>query len=114
LEIIFDAKFRFDLKRQEDEGDVFQNLEEEEKNALEKENFEVLAKLSDIYKMHTYRDALKCKSSIILFPGTKGVFFTNRNKIELENFCCEFLLRFNLEGVGAIPFIPLSKIQKKV
>ncbi|MYE35348.1 MAG: DUF2357 domain-containing protein [Gemmatimonadales bacterium] len=61
-------------------------------------------KRADIYKMHTYRDAIRNARSVwILYPGSEFRFFDASNSrrviqpTDLPNL---------LEGVGAIPFAP--------
>ncbi|MFA0756689.1 MAG: hypothetical protein YPKNTGVA_002215, partial [Candidatus Fervidibacter sp.] len=123
LLVVFDAKFRFD------ERDIqpSQPLEEEMDDAQQEGNIERLAKHADICKMHTYRDALiGCRTAIILFPGTKGIFYCTNGtetkcllKVDSETesvFYCEGKerkLRLRdiaqnqcWEGVGALPLVP--------
>jgi len=104
---------------------VSKPLEEEMDDAQQEGDIERLAKHADICKMHTYRDALKCRAAIILFPGTKGVFYRNGTetkcllKVDSETesvFYCEGKerkLRLRdiaqnqcWEGVGALPLVP--------
>jgi predicted component of viral defense system (DUF524 family) len=105
--VVFDAKFRFD------ERDIqpSQPLEEEMDDAQQEGDTERLAKHADICKMHTYRDALKCRAAIILFPGTKGVFYRT-DGTEENNPCLSDIVQNNdWEGVGALPLVPESKAQ---
>jgi predicted component of viral defense system (DUF524 family) len=41
-------------------------------------------KVEDVYKMHTYRDALQCRASIVVYPGdnphTEVMFYHSENK----------------------------------
>lgn len=107
--VVFDAKFRFD------ERDIqpSQPLEEEMDNAQQEGDTERLAKHADICKMHTYRDALKCRAAIILFPGTKGVFYRT-DGTEENNPCLSDIVQNNhWEGVGALPLVPESKPQSR-
>jgi predicted component of viral defense system (DUF524 family) len=80
LEVVFDAKFRFDLKEKELDVDL-KKLEEE---AIGEGNLEKLVKVEDLYKMHTYRDALQCRASIVVYPGdnrsTEVMFYHSENK----------------------------------
>jgi predicted component of viral defense system (DUF524 family) len=121
--VVFDAKFRFDEK----DIQPSQPLEEEMDDAQQEGDIERLANHADICKMHTYRDALiGCRAAIILFPGTRGVFYcTNGTETkcllkvdsEMESvFYCEGKerkLRLRdiaqnqcWEGVGALPLVP--------
>lgn len=66
--LVFDAKFRFD------DDDISQlskpkPLEEEMDESAQKGDIERLAKHADICKMHTYRDALKCRAAVVVFPA---------------------------------------------
>jgi predicted component of viral defense system (DUF524 family) len=112
--VVFDAKFRFD------ERDIqpSQPLEEEMDDAQQEGNIERLAKHADICKMHTYRDALKCRAAVVLFPGKEGDgIFYDKNEGKLE--CCVTLRALarhiikgkSWEGVGALPLVPESKAQ---
>jgi predicted component of viral defense system (DUF524 family) len=116
LLVVFDAKFRFD------ERDIqpSQPLEEEMDKAQQKGDIERLAKHADICKMHTYRDALKCRAAVVLFPGKEGDgIFYDKNEGKLE--CCVTLRALarhiikgkSWEGVGALPFVPESKPQSR-
>ncbi len=101
---IFDAKFRFDITELEREDS---QIEESEKNALQTANPERIAKISDIYKMHTYKDALQAKSSIVLYPGTKNLFFTQKDKQRIKNYeeIWDRILAHE-KGVGYLSFVP--------
>jgi predicted component of viral defense system (DUF524 family) len=110
--VVFDAKFRFD------ERDIQPNqpLEEEMDDAQQEGNIERLAKHADICKMHTYRDALKCRAAVVLFPGKEGDgIFYDKNEGKLE--CCVTLRALarhiikgkSWEGVGALPLVPESE-----
>jgi predicted component of viral defense system (DUF524 family) len=108
--VVFDAKFRFDerdlerLKRTSETTD--EAIDEEMDDAQQKGDMERLAKHADICKMHTYRDALKCRAAIILFPGTKGVFYRT-DGTEENNPCLSDIVQNNdWEGIGALPLVP--------
>jgi predicted component of viral defense system (DUF524 family) len=107
--VVFDAKFRFDEK----DIQPSQPLEEEMDDAQQEGNIERLAKHADICKMHTYRDALKCRAAVVLFPGKEGDgIFYDKNEGKLE--CCVTLHALarhiikgkSWEGVGALPLVP--------
>jgi len=104
--VVFDAKFRFD------ESDVEQLdkklVEQEMEEAAQKGDIERFAKHADICKMHTYRDALECRAAVVLYPGTKDLFFcTNGSRI--KNVTVLQVVNWEgLEGVGAISFEPNS------
>jgi predicted component of viral defense system (DUF524 family) len=110
--VVFDAKFRFDEK----DIQPSQPLEEEMDDAQQEGNIERLAKHADICKMHTYRDALKCRAAVVLFPGKEGDgIFYDKNEGKLE--CCVTLRALarhiikgkSWEGVGALPLVPESE-----
>lgn len=63
LRLIFDAKFRFDRT-------VFEPTESDEVEPGQR-----VAKQADLYKMHTYRDALGAQAALTLYPGDRDVFY---------------------------------------
>jgi predicted component of viral defense system (DUF524 family) len=81
LEVVFDAKFRFDLRELDED---LKKLEEAEEEAIREGNLEKVVKVEDVYKMHTYRDALQCRASIVVYPGdnpsTEVMFYHSENK----------------------------------
>jgi len=77
---VFDAKFKLDVMETERDCEDFDELGDEVEKSL---SYETWAKLEDIYKMHTYRDALNIRFAIVLYPGKRSIFFElNRNRIE--------------------------------
>ncbi|HII61271.1 TPA: DUF2357 domain-containing protein [Pyrococcus horikoshii] len=93
---VFDAKFKLELV------DV-DRFADEDKEMEENPSIETWAKLEDIYKMHTYRDALRCKFAVVLYPGSKSVFFdAKRGKIDGVSLA-EIIGK---EGIGYLSFIP--------
>jgi predicted component of viral defense system (DUF524 family) len=103
LEIVFDAKFRFDLKELDKDKDL-KKLEEAEEEAIREGNLEKVVKVDDVYKMHTYRDALQCRASIVVYPGDKCHFYDVK-KGEREIYSLLEVTE-NLEGVGFIGLRP--------
>jgi predicted component of viral defense system (DUF524 family) len=112
--VVFDAKFRFDksdlerLKKMSEKMSETTDkaIDEEMDDAQQEGDIERLAKHADICKMHTYRDALKCRAATILFPGTKGVFYRT-DGTEENNPCLSDIVQNNdWEGVGALPLVP--------
>ncbi|MCD6189844.1 MAG: DUF2357 domain-containing protein [Thermococcus sp.] len=95
---VFDAKFKLDV--------VDANKFAEEDKKMEREpTLQTWAKLEDIYKMHTYRDALNARFAVVLYPGQKSVFFdVKRGKI--EEFNLEEILTGIYRGVGYLKFVP--------
>ena len=70
---------------------------------------ERVIKHADLYKMHTYRDALKTvRAAVVLFPGTKGEreFYNWSTNEEPAPVGIGELVREKREGVGAIPLLP--------
>jgi predicted component of viral defense system (DUF524 family) len=107
--LVLDAKFRFSVKDQELESSSAEDYQE---NAIGRLEVERIAKISDIFKMHTYRDALGAKSATILYPGNQNVFFskldyskTKGNFEEIFRKICDFE-----EGVGYLAFVPSQTI----
>jgi predicted component of viral defense system (DUF524 family) len=92
--IIFDAKFRM-------------NWDEN----VEQENVETQANplRDDFYKMHTYRDALGISTVVIIYPGTKVIFYDTK-KGKMESIKLKDILNGELHGIGAIPLSPRIKI----
>lgn len=109
---VFDAKFRFEDKFARLS---IKDLEKEEEHARKTGNIELLAKLSDIFKMHTYKDALKANIAVILYPGNANRFFTIDGKcIEdfPENILRQILNDESLRGIGFLSFIPSKKVRR--
>jgi predicted component of viral defense system (DUF524 family) len=103
--VVFDAKFRFD------ERDIqpSQPLEEEMDDAQQEGDTERLAKHADICKMHTYRDALKCRAAVVVFPGTQRLFFRTNGKREGDFSLSDIVQNECWKGVGALPLVPESE-----
>jgi Uncharacterized conserved protein len=112
LEVVFDAKFRFDVKDLIEEGLDKEILEEVEEKAVKEGKFEKIVKIEDVYKMHTYRDALRCRASIVVYPGDSCCFYyvsrkkENYSLSEVEENLKEVIE--NLEGVGFIGLNPIE------
>lgn len=97
---LFDAKFR--LRRI---GDV---VPDEEDSAADedpgREERRGTFKRGDLYKMHTYRDALPDVRSVwILYPGTESRFFSPD---EGEMSQLRITAPVRMDGVGALPLKP--------
>ncbi|AIJ06411.1 hypothetical protein JH146_1569 [Methanocaldococcus bathoardescens] len=95
---VFDAKFKFDIPK-------FKEFDEEEKAFEKTYDFKTWAKLEDIYKIHTYRDALKVRFAVVLYPGERSVFF-DVDGGRIEDFSLEKLLNEDYCGVGYIRYLP--------
>jgi predicted component of viral defense system (DUF524 family) len=94
----FDAKFRVnrldDLIADEDE-DIDAGRAQERLGTF---------KLVDLYKMHTYRDAIRAARSVwILYPGTETRFFST-DGYRVTSAAEPLPIRFH--GVGALPCSP--------
>ena len=106
LEVVFDAKFRFDVKELIEEGSEVKILEEVEEEAIKEGKFEKIVKVEDVYKMHTYRDALQCKAAIVVYPGDSGYCY-DVNRGRREFYSLSEVIE-NLEGVGFIGLRPIE------
>ena len=101
--VIFDAKFRFDVR----------SLPREQEDRYDEDvasgDVERMVKHADLYKMHTYRDALKTvRAAVALFPGSEGsgVFYDREMAEERKGVELAALLDEKWPGVGAIPLVP--------
>ncbi|AEC52747.1 hypothetical protein PNA2_1832 [Pyrococcus sp. NA2] len=95
---VFDAKFKF-------EPVDLSKFADEEKKMEKNPDLQTWAKLEDIYKMHTYKDALNAQFAVVLYPGKRSIFYDlDRGKI--ESFTISDTLRGNIRGVGYLGFIP--------
>jgi len=91
LKTVFDAKFR--LERQMLESEV------------EEATTETVSKRADLYKMHTYRDALGVSAAISIYPGDTPVLFDKELKRKGTNTLGE-IIKGQFEGIGALPMRP--------
>jgi len=101
--VVFDAKFRFDLR----------SLPREQEDRYDEDvssgDVERVVKYADLYKMHTYRDALKTvRAAVVLFPGTEGQgeFYDRSTSKRLRLQGVRELVEEKWEGVGAISLVP--------
>lgn len=88
-EVALDAKFRLDRADWTDETST------------------ATVKNDDLYKMHTYRDALGLRAAVVVYPGDVSLFFSvdsvrNHHQNLLE------VLTGSTSGVGAISLRPLT------
>lgn len=93
LQIVLDAKFRME-------------------RLVDNENTEsdpVAADVqpSDLYKMHTYRDALQVPSAVAIYPGTQSSFYDLRTGKQ-ENVTLNDVFSGIHTGVGALAYNPLD------
>ncbi|ASJ03572.1 hypothetical protein A3L09_10050 [Thermococcus profundus] len=101
---VFDAKFKLDVVDEKGRREFDKETETAEKTG----SYETWAKLEDIYKMHTYRDALGAKFAVVLYPGNRNVFFDKHNK-RVTEILLEKMLTGNIQGVGYLSFTPEVK-----
>ncbi len=99
---VFDAKFKLDVV---DAPKEIGEFDEETEIAEKTGNYETWAKLEDVYKMHTYRDALGCRFAVVVYPGKESLFF-DANMGRVEGFALEEGLTGELNGVGYLRFVP--------
>ena len=99
---IFDAKLKLDIV---DENKEIENFDVEDEEAERSGNYTTWTKLEDIYKIHTYHDALGCRFAVVVYPGQRSVFFDVK-KGKIEGFNLEGILIGNHRGVGYLRFVP--------
>ncbi len=63
-------------------------------------------KNDDLYKMHTYRDALRLRAALVVYPGDRPVFWSIGN--EKMDPDLEMLLTGTFAGIGALTLEPLE------
>jgi predicted component of viral defense system (DUF524 family) len=111
--VAFDAKFRFDRS----DWDRAVGVGDDERPGAGPLAADLspqrMAKQADIYKMHTYRDALGLRAAVILYPGRQSDRASFYEPNEEANgagnhpFSLETLLNPDPPaGVGALPFSP--------
>lgn len=86
--VVFDAKFRFEIKSLAEEG----TEEDEYDMDVASGDVKRVVKHADLYKMHTYKDALGIDLAVVLYPGTEERFYWEDEE--------------RREGIGAIPLLP--------
>jgi hypothetical protein len=98
---VFDAKFKVEIPPIEEFADMDKDMERTP-------DLQTWAKIEDIYKMHTYRDALKCRFAIAIYLGTQTKFFDVNNG-KIENISLDEILTGQIAGVGYLSFVPEVK-----
>ena len=88
---IFDAKYKYHNLGQFMSGDMDPDEEREEERLIYKKG--------DLYKMHTYRDALDAQAVFVLYPGNEFRAY----HVEGHTLTDPYKLSNAFEGVGAIP-----------
>jgi hypothetical protein len=92
---VFDAKYKYTSPTQFMDRALLAHEEAEERVAL-------TYKKADLYKMHTYRDALDAQAVFILYPGTVfSAFGVNQRRYDDPA-----ALPSDFAGVGALPLAP--------
>jgi predicted component of viral defense system (DUF524 family) len=95
---VLDAKFKVQLP------ELLESIEDLAKSETLTEQRQGVFKPEDIYKMHTYLDAIPlAKSAWILYPGSELRFFGREEK---PIFSMKQSLPQIMQGVGAIPLKP--------
>jgi predicted component of viral defense system (DUF524 family) len=88
--VVFDAKFRLERLNIAGEDD---------------DSPETIAKRADLYKMHTYRDALGARAAVAVYPGMESVFYGLARQ-RRSGFTLRDLLLGDLVGIGAFHASP--------
>ncbi|MBN1921824.1 MAG: DUF2357 domain-containing protein [Anaerolineae bacterium] len=88
-EVVFDAKFR--LEQLPHDG--------EESSPV------ATAERTDLYKMHTYRDALGVRAAVVLYPGTETLFYHCDSR-KCESLSLVEIVTQPVSGIGALPLSP--------
>lgn len=96
---LLDAKFRVEKLKTGSDGED----EDEQLDAVEDAERIGDYKRVDLYKMHTYRDAIpRAETAWVLYPGTEFRFFDEEaGKCEVPG-----KMKPNARGVGGIPLLP--------
>ena len=90
VDVVLDAKFRMDQYGIQDESD---------------DTPQATAKRADLYKMHTYRDALRVRAAVSIYPGDVSLFYECPVRTR-EAFDLQTLVLGDRLGVGAMPLQP--------
>jgi predicted component of viral defense system (DUF524 family) len=107
--VIFDAKFS--LSTQDVATVVEQPKDGWATESPLEENLITRPSLDNLYRMHTYRDALDLQAAVILYPGNTPVFF-DRQRGKLSQFELHDCFKGDLSGIGAIPLKPGFKFEE--
>jgi predicted component of viral defense system (DUF524 family) len=95
-EVVLDAKFRLDRQVLDQHGDDLP---------------EATVRRADLYKMHTYRDALGVRAAVSVFPGDESIFYDEAKGLH-ERFGLLEVLFANYSGVGAIAMKPDRALER--
>jgi len=97
-EVVLDAKFR--LTWENPAG------RKGEPSADDPDWMEASPQAGDIYKMHTYRDALGVRAAVAVYPGTVSAFYGSDSQRRTGLSVLDVIIDSSLSGVGAIPLRP--------
>ncbi|MBE7557131.1 MAG: DUF2357 domain-containing protein [Anaerolineales bacterium] len=99
LRLVFDAKFRFE----QNAFDITDEPDDEDNNPAVQRT----AKQADLYKMHTYRDALGVLAAITLYPGDRDVFY--HTNAAITEYDWTTLINGQWKGIGAVGMKPEAR-----
>jgi predicted component of viral defense system (DUF524 family) len=97
--LVFDAKFRFEAQDLRPDVDTYEQ-------AVSRGDLRRVAKRADLYKMHTYRDALGARAAVALYPGDEAIFYDARTHKPGAIGLDSLLDPSGPSGIGALPFSP--------
>lgn len=92
-DVVLDAKFRLNRQQFDGDGDM---------------QVKAIAQQSDLYKMHTYRDALGVRAAVSVYPGDVSVFYDRNTGQRQHGVTLAEILLSERAGIGALAFSPLS------
>jgi hypothetical protein len=91
--VVLDAKFRLERSELSDAED----------------SSTATAKRADLYKMHTYRDALESvRAAVAIYPGSETLFY-EKTPEGSRDITLEELLIGDVSGIGAFPMKPVKQ-----
>jgi hypothetical protein len=91
VDLVLDAKFRMDQYGIQDDAE---------------DTPQATAKRADLYKMHTYRDALHVRTAVSIYPGDIDVFYDSHFHTRRYDVALGELLTEGLSGISAIAIRP--------
>lgn len=98
-QVVLDAKFSMVVEEKRFIQGTDISGEEDEVSVVREEN----PVREDLYKMHTYRDALVgTNAAVIIYPGTVNVFMSRNNRERKYDCTLDDILTGNFEGIGAL------------
>ena len=92
-EVVLDAKFRLERPWGAEDADTP----------------EATARRADLYKMHTYRDALGVRAAVALYPGDEALFYAV-GRGHVSPVTLAEIVTGDLSGVGALPMKPFEEV----